>query len=132
MKRLLFVAALLVAAAASAQTVTPVPVGANKILWDEGASSLAEAQGNVYRLYKDDGSGGSKVVVAICTAATAVSPAGTFPCSAPFPADTPGVQHKIQLTASLPDGTLESPPSTAFVYTFRVVAVTPANVRAGK
>lgn len=119
--------ALIVAAigvALDAQT----PVGAgSRYTWDQGAASLAEAQSYVYKLYKD-GASGVVVTGVTCTAPVPPSPLGTFPCSAPFAAEVPGVPHSVTLTAT-GAGTLESPPSVAYAYVYSVQTARPLNLR---
>lgn len=131
MKSLLLAAVLSLAAvvAAHAQVVTPIPVGAGtQLVWTQKAATLAEAQGQMYRLYKDSVQVGPLVGV-VCTLPTPVV-TGTFACAVGFPAgDVVGIQHTMVVTAALADGTVESPPSNIFTYVLRVVPVAPTNLK---
>lgn len=129
MKSLLLTVVLLLIALTAHAQVTPVAIGAGtRLSWDQNATTLAEAQGLMYRLYKDNVQVGPLVGV-VCAAPVPLV-AGSFACSVAFPAgDVVGVQHALIVTAALPDGTLESPPSNTFTYVLRVVPVSPRNLK---
>lgn len=111
---------------AQAPTANPIVAG-SRYVWDQPAATVAEAQSYSYRLYKD-GQSGNPVVAVVCTAPTASSPAGTFPCTAPFVAETPGISHSMQLTAMSPGG-IESKASDPYSYIVVVQTATPRNLR---
>lgn len=124
-----FLALLLAAVPLQAQAVAPVPiVQPTAYTWDEQASSLAQAQSYTYKVYKDDRSPGIVIVGAVCSAPVATTPAGHFPCEAPFPAEIPGIAHSIVITALTPAG-IESGPSNPFAYIVTVQAAAPKNLR---
>ncbi len=124
--RRLCVLPVLVLLAIPVQAQTPVGAGA-RYTWDQGAASLAEAQSYVYKIYKD-GASGVIVTGVTCTAPAPPSPLGTFPCSAPFLTEVPGIVHSVTLTATSA-GALESLPSIAYSYIYSVQTATPRNLR---
>lgn len=108
---------------ASAQTnVTP----GRTLGWDQPAVNQAEASSFVYKTYTDGSNTGVTLSDVACTAPVAGSPVGTFPCSAPFPAATPG-SHSLTATASNAAG--ESLQSTPFAFIFVVLPNPPRNLR---
>lgn len=96
--------------------------GTSKLLFDQQAASLAEANGLGYKYYVDGATTGVSLTVT-CTGVT--SP---FVCSAAFPAFTPG-SHSLTLTASNAAG--ESAKSALFGFTFVVIPAVPSNIRIG-
>lgn len=118
---------VLATAPVHAQSIPAAVVAGSRLIWDQTAATLAEAQGYTYRFYKDALSG---VLIAgvVCGPAVASSPAGTFPCEAPWPADVPGATHTAVVTA-MNAGGLESPPSNPYTYVFTVRTIAPRNLR---
>jgi len=96
--------------------------GDSKLLFDQTAVTLVEANSYIYRYYPDAATTGV-ILTVICTGT--VSP---FTCSAAFPAFTPGT-HTLTLTAANLAG--ESAKSAPFTFTFVVVPGIPANIRIG-
>jgi hypothetical protein len=122
MKRGLFVVLFLLwTSAAFAQASA-----ASKIMWDQTAADLTTAQSLLYKHYDDAIPAGVALTPVVCTAAPPATPT-LFPCSAPFPAFTPGTTHTIALTAGNLAG--ESLKSTPLSFTFIVIPSPPQNLR---
>lgn len=131
--KLLTLTGLFIAATVAAQTpAVPASVAAGaRLIWDQRAATLADAQTYTYRLYRDNVQVGPLAGVT-CTAPVAASPIGTYPCGAPWAADIPGVAHSIVITTATAAGLLESAPSNTYSYMFTVTPLAPLNVRSGK
>lgn len=114
---------LLVASVAGAQTPQAAP--GNGLQWDQGAGSLAQANGYLYRL--TDGPAAPQPIIVTCTGATA-----PFVCTTELnTTQAPGL-HTVTVTAAttLVDGTvLESAPSAGFTYEWVIRPNSPTNIR---
>jgi hypothetical protein len=106
---------------AQAQTTITISA-ASTIGGDQTASSLAVAQGYVYRMYLDGSSTGT-ILAMICTGT-----ASPFQCFSPFPPLTPGNHTATITTASVAGG--ESAKSASVSFTSVVLAPSPiVNIR---
>lgn len=115
----MFLGMMLVSSVAMAQNATP----SKRLGWDQQAASAAEAESFTYKHYLDGNLSGVVLSPVTCV----VGPvAGTFTCSTPFPAVTPG-SHTSQVSAANEAG--ESLKSNVFAYTFVVIPQTPENLR---
>ena len=119
MKNILLACAFLIGSAAvsSAQSATP----SSRLGWDQGAPTLADANGYTYKSFADGVAPG--VVLTGVTCAGTTSP---YACVVNFPAFTPG-SHTIQISAANIAG--ESLPSAPFSFVFVVTPAVPANLR---
>lgn len=98
---------------------------ADKLGFDQAASSLVEAQGFRYTVYLD-GSLTGTVLTATCAGV-----ASPFICTAPLPPVTPG-QHTAELTAAvvMPDGrSAESAKSAPFLFQVYLAPAVPGALR---
>ena len=120
-KKILFVVAILLAFTAKANAQA---TSASKLVWDQAAASLAEAQGFTYKLYAD-----GSTTANVLTSTTCTGTASPFVCQNNFPAFTPGT-HSITLSTSNAAG--ESAKSAPFTFTFVVVPSVPGNLRLGE
>ncbi len=102
---------------------TPIAAG-SRIQWDIDGPSLAEVQAYTYKAYRDTATVGTVLTGVTCSTLTAPT---IFTCITGFPADTPGVQHTIAISASNVAG--ESLKSTPLAYQFFVVPADPRNLR---
>lgn len=109
--RIVFVALVLLLGAASVQAQTRVNVvpGVQLLEWDQGASSLAEAQAFIYKLFVDGTPSAVPILPITCRAGATST---TFQCRMTFPAIATG-DHAVQLSAGfVVDGIpIESLPS---------------------
>lgn len=90
------VAWVIAVAARLAAQADGVPV----LTWDQPAASLGDVKALTFRLYRDGSTYAVPLTGVICTAPTRDSPPNTYPCSATFPASTPGQLHTLIVTAS--------------------------------
>lgn len=119
---LLFVALTIIAAPAWAQTPQAGP--GNGLQWDQGAGSLAQANGYLYRATE---AGASRALIVTCTGTTA-----PFVCGTDMDVNQAPGLHTVSVTASvmLVDGTiLESLPSDTFTYEWVAPPPPPAGLR---
>jgi len=99
--------------------------GTSKLVFDQSAPTLTEANSYIYRYYPDTAVSGIPLTT-VCTGTT--SP---FICSAAFPAFTPG-SHTLSLTAaSSASPTSESGKSVLLSFTFILIPSIPTNPRIG-
>ncbi len=125
MKKLLLVPFITLAILlCSVNSIAAQATSANKIVWDQQAATLAEAQSFTYKFYSDGSSVANTMTSVVCTGTTA-----PFTCSNNFPPFTPGT-HTLTITASNAAGesAKSSPP---FSFTFVVVPNVPNNLRIG-
>ena len=95
----------------------------SKLIWDQDAPSLTDAQSYTYKYYADGSTTGVAFTGVTCTGT--VSP---FTCTVNFPAFTPG-NNSITLTSSNIAG--ESAKSAPLDFTFIVTPSSPRNIRIG-
>lgn len=94
------------------------------IAWNQGAPSLNDANGYVYKYYLDGAVTGSVFLTVTCTGT--ISP---FDCKGKPPAFGPG-SHTITLTAASASG--ESPQSPPFGFVYGNPPISPNNIRIEK
>lgn len=100
---------------AQAQTANP----GSKLAYDQGASSLAEANSFGVNLYLDS------APAVINVSKTCIGATSPFTCTVNFPPLTAG-PHTLQATATL--GTYETPKSVVFNFSF-IAVPTPSGIR---
>jgi len=114
----IFITAALILVTATAVLAQAIPT--SKLGWDQGAPTLAEAQGYTYLVYADG------ATTPLTLTATCVGTATPFQCEAPFPAFTPG-NHTLTMSAKNAAG--ESAKTAPFPFTFVVIPATPTGLR---
>lgn len=119
------VAAFLIMASAPMVSAQTPATTANKIAWDQQATTLAEAQAYTYKYYPDGATTGVTLTGVVCTSVAA--PTGSLiQCEVAFPAFTPG-SHTLTLTASNQAG--ESAKSAPLSFAFVLIPQSPNNLR---
>jgi len=99
--------------------------GTSKLLFDQSAPTLAEANSYIYRYYPDT------AVLGIPLTTVCIGTTSPFICSAAFPAFTPS-SHTLSLTAaSSASPTNESGKSVLLSFTFILIPSIPVNPRIG-
>ena len=106
---------------ASVAYAQPPATGANKLGWDQAASSLAEAQAYTYKYYPDAATTGTTLVSVTCVGT--ISP---YQCDVAFPAFTPG-SHTLTLTTGNIAG--ESVKSLPLNFAFVVTPGSPTGLK---
>lgn len=109
------------------QQAPPAAIGTSTLVFDIVGPSLAEVQAYTFKHYDDGAAVGAAWQTGTVTCVAAVA-AGTYTCTAPFPAYTPG-PHAVVLTATNLAG--EGPKSAGFSFTFTVLPGVITNIRVG-
>lgn len=96
---------------------------ASKLVWDQSAPTLVDANSYTYKYYPDGATTGITLTGVTCTGT-----ASPFVCQVSWPAFTPS-NHTLQLTATNIAG--ESIKSDPFAFVFVVTPAKPVNIRIG-